>query len=143
MFERMQLARRQLRQEARGWGLEPSQEQLVYSLQRGAKIQKTHCTSNPETPDENNEEGGGSGGSWAVLGVALGPEQADGAGSDPPAEQRGHSTLGFVVSSFCVLSQINSSQNRLDFGQKAEFHTELCIVLSDLTDKDLITVTFK
>lgn len=49
MFEMIQIAHRQLRQEAQGWGLEPIQEQLVYSLQAGAKIQKMHCTSNPET----------------------------------------------------------------------------------------------
>lgn len=46
MFAMTQIARRQLRQEAQGWGLEPFQEQLLYSLQTGAKIQKTPRGSN-------------------------------------------------------------------------------------------------
>lgn len=73
--------------------------------------------------DENNEEGGGFRASWAVLCVAPCPERADG-GSDLPAEQRGHSTLGFVVCRFFVISWIyfKTKTTVYEFSQEAVSH---------------------
>lgn len=105
-FETMQIAHRQRRPGAvagaapelgliqellRGWGCSgagagaaPGAVGFPFAARRQNSKNAPHFKSKDAA--ENNEEGGGSRGSWAVLAAAPSPEQADGAGSDLPAQ---------------------------------------------------------
>lgn len=113
---------------ARGTGLGAGAHPGAVGLQFAGRRQnsKNALYFKSRDADENNEEGGGPRGSWAVLGVAPCPEQANGAGSDRPAEERGHSTLGFVVSSFGFLFQKIQVKTNLDSVRTLSF-TLSCI----------------